>query len=328
MPAQSVSQVDPSRFFHLPSTGNAGIQRLDTRISGVSVSNDLSGRVSVTTAEGDKVTLSTNFAEDFRTVTYHGAAWQGGASVEVASQQTEYSSRRKLDVTVEGDLSEQEARELSKLFKKVLNIFRKLFNGQDEAAVAKTAKLADQFSNFSTLSSLDLSVEVERSVTMLAAQIATEATGQATLPTEEPNATAVRAAIPGAAPSAVAAIPPPPSGTLAPTQPAADSVATGDTTDLRPAAPVSQDKSPASLIDQVVDQILDALKDSNVEPHKLRRHLPNLLDRVREEFQKELHSQVDGQGTQPSDGTVRTGSAIFLAYQSFAQTSWMLSVRT
>ena len=58
MPVQALTPFDPTQFFRLPSAQGAGIQRLETKVSGVAVSNDFSGRLSVTTAEGDTITLS------------------------------------------------------------------------------------------------------------------------------------------------------------------------------------------------------------------------------------------------------------------------------
>ena len=85
-------------------------------------------------------------------------------------------------MTVEGDLNEQEVKDLAKLFRNVANIFKKYLSGQDDEALAKTAKLAERFGNLSSLSSLDLSVDVERSVTVLAAQVASEVAGHPALP--------------------------------------------------------------------------------------------------------------------------------------------------
>jgi hypothetical protein len=45
MSAQTLAQVDPQQFFCLPSTNATGVQRLDTKVSGVAVSNDFSGRL-------------------------------------------------------------------------------------------------------------------------------------------------------------------------------------------------------------------------------------------------------------------------------------------
>ena len=43
---------------------------MDNKVSGVAVSNGFPGRVSVTTAEGDTITLSANLESDFRAVNY------------------------------------------------------------------------------------------------------------------------------------------------------------------------------------------------------------------------------------------------------------------
>ncbi|HXV67562.1 MAG TPA: hypothetical protein VD738_01460 [Nitrospira sp.] len=51
-----------------------------------------------------------------------------------------------------GDLNEQELRDLDKLFRTVASIFRKFFRRQDVEAVAKTAWLVDRFGSLSSLS--------------------------------------------------------------------------------------------------------------------------------------------------------------------------------
>jgi len=61
MSVQVLAQVDPTQFINLFSAGTggsgAGATRLDMRISEVDVSTDFSGRLSVMTAEGDKITI-------------------------------------------------------------------------------------------------------------------------------------------------------------------------------------------------------------------------------------------------------------------------------
>ena len=164
-------------------------------------------------------------------------------------------------MTVEGDLNEQEVKDLAKLFRNVANIFKKYLSGQDDEALAKTAKLAERFGNLSSLSSLDLSVDVERSVTVLAAQVASEVTGHPALPTgQQPQtpATTSHIATPGGAPPTAAVIPQPSTGTTAPTQPSTDAAAPASDTATRLVAP-AQD---ASQSKSLVQQVLDALKET------------------------------------------------------------------
>ena len=221
MSVQALTQVDPTQFFNLnqPSANGTAPQRLDTKVSGVAISNDFSGRLSVTTAEGDTITLSANVESDFLAASYKSHVEGDGTTTDVEASYAKYSLKQEFGVTVEGDLNEQEVKDLTKLFRKVANIFEKYLNGQDDAALAKTAKLVERFGRLSSLSGLDLNVDVERSVTALAARIVTEVTGQPTLPTSQQpqtSATTSQAVTPGGAPAAGAVIPPPPTGTTAP----------------------------------------------------------------------------------------------------------------
>ncbi|MDH5348623.1 MAG: hypothetical protein OEW13_12040, partial [Nitrospira sp.] len=58
MPVQSLAGIDPNQFFNLRSPATIGTHRLETGVSGVTLSNDFSGRLSVTTAEGDTIRLA------------------------------------------------------------------------------------------------------------------------------------------------------------------------------------------------------------------------------------------------------------------------------
>ena len=173
MQTQGLSQFDPSRFFQLPATDPQADRTVNAQVAAIQASTDFSGTFSVVTAEGDKVTLSVDGEEDFRYMNYGYKARSDDQRLEVKGESTEYSLSQTLGLTVEGDLNEQEVADLTKLFRKVKNIISNFFRGRDEQAVAKTAKLADQFGNFSTLAGLDLSMDVTRSVTALAAQLVT-----------------------------------------------------------------------------------------------------------------------------------------------------------
>jgi hypothetical protein len=333
MSVQALTQVDPKQFFNLPSTNGTGTQRLDTQVSGVAVSNDFSGRVSVTTAEGDTITLSANLESDFRAVNYKSHVEGDGKTVDVEARYAEYSLKQEFGVTVEGDLNEEEIKDLAKLFRKVANIFQKYLNGQDDAALEKTVKLAERFGRLSSLSDLNLSVDVERSVTVLAAQVASEVSGQPALPAgQQPQASATtsQTATPGGAPSAAAAIPQPSTGTTVPTPSltVAQIANSADVTHL--SAPTQETQKPTSLIQQV----LDALKDTKVESHKVRKYLPDFFEKLREDLGKELrgkrehkndhHDQPVTQAQTPAT----TSTSVAFAYQALSQTSVSLSIRS
>ncbi|MBX9657602.1 MAG: hypothetical protein K2X00_03480 [Nitrospiraceae bacterium] len=337
MAVSALTAFDPSKFFQTPAANAAGAQRLDTKVSAISASTDLTGQLSVTTAEGDKITLTADFEARYRAVNYQAKAETEQGTVEVKATSIEASLKKQYGVTVEGDLNEQELHDLEKLFRKVSNIFRKYFRGQDDEALAKTAKLADKFGGLSSLSSLDLSINVERSVTVVAAQVASAVTGQPALPEHQPAQAPTSTqtsripstpVTPGAAPSTAAAIPQSSTGTTAPTQPSTDAAAPAADATTRFVAP-SPD---ASATKSLVEQVLAALDEAKVESEKIRKYLPDFFKKLREDLENELRetreqaseATADTQTSSPASSV----SSVVYAYQSVRQTSFSLSIRT
>jgi hypothetical protein len=279
MPVQALTQFDPTQFFRLPSAPGAGIQRLDTKVSGVAVSNDFSGRLSVTTAEGDTITLSADLESDFRAVNYKSQAESDGKTVGVDATHAEYSLKHEFGVMIEGDLNEEEVKDLTKLFRNVANIFKQYLSGQDDEALAKTAKLAERFGNLSSLSGLDLSVDVERSVTVLASHIVSEVAGFPVPPIDRLSqipATTSQTATPGGAPSAVAVIPQPSTGTTAPTPLSTPSSVPNPTNEAHLSVSAQETQRPRSL----VQQVLEALEEADLESRKVQKYLPGFLQKL------------------------------------------------
>lgn len=331
MPVQALTKIDPQQFFNLSSATGAGTQQLNTKVSGVAVSNDFTGRLSVTTTEGDTITLSADLESDFRAVNYKSHIEGDGKRVDVQAKYAELSLKQEFGVTVQGDLNEQEVKDLTKLFRRVANIFEKYLNGQDDAALAKTAKLVERFGRWSSLSGLDLNVDVERSVTALAARIVSEVTGQPTLPAGQQSqtpATTSNPATPGGAPSTAAVIPQPSTGTTAPTQQSTDAAAPASDQATRLVAP-AQD---ASRQKSLVQQVLDALKDTRVESHKVHKYLPDFLEKLREDLRDELRGHREQTREAPtagqSESPATTVSSLLFAYQAVSLTSVSLSIRT
>ena len=137
MALQALTHIDPSRFFQLPNSDAAHVQRLDAQIGAIEVSNDFSGRLSVTTAEGDRITLTADLETDFRAVNFSAQAVTGNTSASVAANYQEFAFRNEFNVAVEGDLNEQEWRDLETIFQKTANIFRNVLKGQDEVSLAR-----------------------------------------------------------------------------------------------------------------------------------------------------------------------------------------------
>ena len=96
MSVQALTQVDPTQFFNLnqPSANGPAPQRLDTKVSGVAISNDFSGRLSVTTAEGDTITLSANVESDFLAASYKSHVEGDGTTTDVEAKYAEFSLKQ------------------------------------------------------------------------------------------------------------------------------------------------------------------------------------------------------------------------------------------
>jgi len=304
MPVQALTSIDPHHFFNLRQLSDAGGHRLDTRVTGVAVSNDLSGRLAVTTAEGDRITLTADLATDFRSGSHIPQVADDRTTGKVDAKYTHYAVQREFGIAVDGDLNKEELHDLKILFGNIANIFRGFFQGQDEDARVHTTKLAEGFTRLDSLSSLDLTVEVVRSIAVVAASHVT----------------------PGGAPGTVAAIPQPSNGTTAPT-PSSDSP---DGTHLT--VPV-KDAQLASLIQQV----LDALKEAKVELDKVRKHLPDFFDKLREDLAKELRGEQEPKA-EPQDHSLpqvsdeinspTTSSSLLVAYRTVTETSLSLSIQS
>lgn len=259
MPVQALTSIDPHHVFNLRQLPDGEVHGLDTRVSGVAVSNDFSGRLAVTTAEGDRITLTADLETDFRFGSYESRVEAGGTTGNAGATYTHHTIQQDFGVTVDGDLNKEELHDLETLFGNIANIFRGFFQGQDEDARAHTTKLAEGFVALDSLSSLDLTVEAVRSVVVVAAS---------------------SYVTPGGAPGTVTAIPQPSNGTTAP----APSSGLPDGTHLT--VPV-KDTHLASLIQQV----LDALKDAKVELEKVRAYLPDFFEKLRDDLAKDFRGE-------------------------------------
>lgn len=223
---------------------------------------------------------------------------------KVEAKYTHYAVQREFGIAVDGDLNKEELHDLKILFGNVANIFRGFFQGQDEDARAHTTKLAEGFTRLDSLSSLDLTVEVVRSVAVVAASHGT----------------------PGGAPGTVAAIPQPSNGTTAPT-PSSDSP---DGTHLT--VPVKN-----AQLASLIQQVLDALKEAKVELDKVRKHLPDFFEKLREDLAKERRGEQEPKADpqnhsllQVSDemNSSTASSSLLVAYRTVTETSLSLSIQS
>ena len=303
MSVQPLTTFDPQQLFNLGAGTQEASHRLDTRVIGLSVAQEFSGRLNVTTADGDRVTLVADRDDryDAGAVQSSVQTLQGSGTVSAGFAQSAHA--HNLGIAVSGDLNEAEVTDLEKLFEKVSSIFRGFFQGRDDEAQAQTLHLAEGFGGLDHLSSLDLSVETVRSVTVVSASSET----------------------PGGAPGTAAAIPQPSNGTTAPTL----SPDSPDATHLTALVNETQFTS-------LVQQVLDAVKELNVDLEKVRHHLPAFLDQLREELAGELRPGLQSEagvrsrsaGDVPGTDEAVTGNhSLLVAYRSVTETFLSLSLQ-
>jgi hypothetical protein len=131
------------------------------QLAAMSESRSLS--LTLTTREGDTVTLSLAARSEALHLGYQEAGWDGsrfqGTQVELSA----FESERSLSLTVEGDLNPEERREIGKVLKAVNRMMEEFVAGRLEPAIERTERLA----RLRTLSSLELE--------MSASQVALEA---------------------------------------------------------------------------------------------------------------------------------------------------------
>ncbi|MDH4328346.1 MAG: hypothetical protein OEV77_07480 [Nitrospira sp.] len=179
--------------------------------------------------------------------------------------------------------------------------------------------MAERFGQLSSLSSLDVSVDVQRSVTVLAAQIASVVTGLPVLPTgqESQSPGTSSPGTPGGASVTEAVIPPPSTGATAPT----------------PASPVSRPvegmhvSPPEQILPQLsslAQQVLEALRETQAESRTIRKYLPDFLDKLRQDPVKELRSEREHQShhhAKPATQTpAETGARAVFVHRLFLRT--------
>lgn len=292
----SPAQHDSDRFFSLPSAGGKEASRPPVGITAAAMATRLDGNLAVTTSEGDRVTFSAKVAEDFHSLVYRG----GVGSDEVLDFETlehDYVAGRGVGLVVEGHLNEQEQDEIARLFKTAVQIFRQFFTGQSGAGFAQTISLTDQFAASSSLSTLDLNLHVQRSVTVATA-------GQSVIDPAAPSG----ADTPGAAPQTLTAIPSASPGTTAPTQ-----LFTSD---------------PEDPADALAERLLDAVDFGSLRRRTLREFLAQFLERAEQEAREssEINDQqaavAERARKKVLEQTNESGEAgrVFVAVLSYSRT--------
>jgi hypothetical protein len=129
------------------------------------------------TQEGDKITISSESSSSSDYSNYRGLLLNNKGSAQFKEESLSLNSDSRFSMTVEGDLSENELKDINKALKIIDKIVEKLKSGDIENAMM----LAGRAINLESISGVDASVEQEKKV-IVESQIQTSMTGQAYKP--------------------------------------------------------------------------------------------------------------------------------------------------
>lgn len=244
---------------------------------------EASGDLSIVTKEGDTVTLSAHLEAD---ATY--------ASFRSRGAQASYLSVEKsasIEISVQGDLSEQEMKDIEKLVKQFGHELRQFFRGSKGADATDVGQ-----GSFSSIAGVAVHLESESSVTAVSVRSSgSRPSGLGWSPTPLP-------------------VSPAPGPDESPANPAgepsegSDGDADGGVAST-PAAPVSIDPAQEQQLAQLMNRLRKLMQHSGANPEKAAKALHRMLDKLSEALgDKDEHRHVlDGVRRQVNSGSGFSG---------------------
>ena len=133
------------RFSELPQHSTQ--PSFTTRTNRISAQTQTNTNFSLVTAEGDRVSISTKSASQTTLGTYTFQGFRAGQLVNVQHQEFSASASREFQLHIEGDLNEQEEKDIQRFLQSTKNIFQEFLRGDFSA-------ISDNDSGFEELSTL------------------------------------------------------------------------------------------------------------------------------------------------------------------------------
>lgn len=134
----------------------------------VKVSQSQTADITIVTAEGDTVTLSSSKSAELTFSTYDAQGQVGGSSAQFSGMSAELHRTSAFSMSVDGDLNKEELKDIRRAIRTIQKAANDVLKGHEEKAAARTAKLA----NLDQIASIDAELEFnqEVSVTRISAQ--------------------------------------------------------------------------------------------------------------------------------------------------------------
>jgi hypothetical protein len=172
-----------------------------SRLAYLGISQEQSTDIEIATAEGDKVTISSDVHTEAALLTYGHLAFNGDGYDAEQLQLVDHKEESSFELSVVGDLNEQERADIEALLKDIGARLKAFLTGGAEAAGP-----TDAAGKYASLESFTADIEVHRELTCLNAEQARVA--QVTAPAEDRPAAQAQTTPEAAAPQATAPVVP------------------------------------------------------------------------------------------------------------------------
>ena len=247
------------------------------RVSQTEVAGEQSTDITIVTDEKDKVTLSFDLGYQSSYTTYSALATNNNASAKIEGQQFDFDLSLEQSIRVEGDLNEQELKDIKKVLKRLGRMIKNFLAGGIDDASHRTGRL---FKNLSTIDSVAARFEVTQRAAVVDQQYV-EATALSTLDGDRP-------------------VDPQPSSP----QPAQEFEPIHELTDDMVDVVKGSRIHPAKMT-RFIDRFFHRLFENSRHGHRPKRHMTNLARLILSEFMQKLQdlsaNTTKASASSPSD---------------------------
>jgi hypothetical protein len=256
------SCTSPAQRPHDPAATQASYQ--SSRLNWLSVSEEQQADFDIVTAEGDKVTLSSDYRAAATLATYEHLALSDSGYRQIEAQMLDFQMEQEIAVTVEGDLNPQELSDIKSLISDLGAMFKEFLasGGQESPGID------EEFAKLSSLQSVQAQFEYSASVGYLSAQSDEMTIGG---PVPVPSLPEAEAPVAATAQQASPAVDPPPVATPLP---------------------------PPAETAPLADRMTQKVRDSGVKPQKILK----LLKKFLKQFLKGMGAQAAGDAEKAKRG--------------------------
>ena len=143
------------------------------RVQQAAVSAEQNTDITIMTEQGDRVTLSVDAEYQSAYTTYSGLAANNNGYATIEGRHFSFDLSMEQSIRVEGDLNEQELKDIKKVLKRLDRIIHKFMDGRLEKVARKAGRLLE---SMKTIDSIEARVEFQKSAAVLHKEIVAAAT--------------------------------------------------------------------------------------------------------------------------------------------------------